>query len=102
MNANLMKKKNFHLFYKVLLNTNVVFSFKTYFSFSFCSDFNLKTTVVKQTKLESQNNCLPFVFSELEEIFFSKIIINNYCIAHHQNHVKNNNDQTFQLTAAFP
>ena len=98
MNANLMKKKNFHLFYKVLLNTNVVFSFKMYFSFSFCSDFNLKTTVVKQTKLESQNNCLPLVFSELEEIFF----YNNQLLLYHQNHVKNNNDQTFQLTAAFP
>ena len=29
----------------------VVFSFKIYFSFSFCSDFNLEATVVKTDKI---------------------------------------------------
>ena len=48
MNTNyLMKEKNFHLFYKVLLNTDFVSSFKIYSSFSFCSGFNLESTVVK-------------------------------------------------------
>ena len=59
MNTNyLMKKKNFHLFYKVLLNKRsfifkkgVAFSFKIYFSFYFCSDFNLKARVVKTDKI---------------------------------------------------
>ena len=52
MNTNyLMKKKNFHLFYKVLSSLNHdVLNFKIYFSFSFCSDFNLEATVVKTYK----------------------------------------------------
>ena len=49
----LMKKKNFHLFYKVIQNfkIRVVFSFRIYFSFSFCSDFNLEATVVKTDEI---------------------------------------------------
>ena len=30
---------------------NAVFSFKIYFSFSFCSDFNLEATVVKTDEI---------------------------------------------------
>ena len=67
---------------------HVVFSFKIYFSFSFCSDFNLEATVVKQTKFEAQNNCLSHF------LFFGQ-----QSIAYKKNHVKNNNDN-FQLTVA--
>ena len=38
--------------YIYVLN-QAVFNFKTYFSFSFCSDFNLETTVVKTEKIKS-------------------------------------------------
>ena len=47
---------------------NVVFSFKIYYSFSFCSDFNLEASLVKPDK-------------------FSKII-NNYHIAYQKYHVE--------------
>ena len=42
----LMKKKNIYFIKFNNLNC-VVFGFKIYFSFSFCSDFNLEATVVK-------------------------------------------------------
>ena len=58
-----MKNTNFHLFYKViqkfkdsgygLISLNrVVLSFKIYFSFSFCSDFDLEATVVKTDEIK--------------------------------------------------
>ena len=43
--------------------------------------------------------CLPH-FLLFRKNFFSKIIINNYRIVHQKNHIKNNSDLTFQLTAA--
>ena len=69
----------------------VVFSFKIYFHFSFCSDFDLEATVVNTDKIVY--NCLPRFLLIGKKNFFK--IINNYCIAHQQNHAKNNNDQAF-------
>ena len=45
------KRKLFVYFVKCYLILNDVFSFKIYFSFSFCSDFNLEATVVKTDKI---------------------------------------------------
>ena len=48
MNTNyLMKNKKFHLFYKVLLNTECCI----YFYFYFCSDFDLEAAVVKPDEI---------------------------------------------------
>ena len=69
----------------------VVFSFKIYFFFSFCSDSNLEATVVKTDKIRGLNNCLPSIFFNWEKKK-SKIIINNYHIVHQKNHRKDNND----------
>ena len=61
-----------------------IFSVKIYFSFSFCSDFNLEATAVKRDDfigLTCSNNCLLPVFSELN----TTLIINNYHIVHQKN-----------------
>ena len=72
-----------------------IFSFKIYFSFTFCSDFNLEATVVKTDEIMGLKQFFIPCFLLIGKKFFSKIIdINNYCIAHQKNHVKNN-DQTF-------
>ena len=68
---HLMKKKNFHVFYKVLLNT--VFSFKIDFFFSFSSDFNLEATVVKTGEIRRLKQLFTPYFLLIEEK--SKIII---------------------------
>ena len=68
-----MKKKNFHLFYEVLTNTNVVFSFKTYFSFTFSSDFNLEATVlVKTDEIRGLKQLFTPCFPLIGKFFFSK------------------------------
>ena len=73
---------------------NVVFSFKIYFSFTFCSDFNLEATVVKTDKIRGLKQLFTPCFLLIGKNFFSKII-NNYRIAHQKNHKKNNNNRTF-------
>ena len=65
-----------------------------YFSFSFCSDFNLEATVVKTDKIRGLKHLFTPFSLNWETIFFFKII-NNYGIAHQKNNVKNNNDRTF-------
>ena len=72
---------------------NLVFSFKIYFSFSFCSDFNLEATVLKTGKIRDLQQLFTPCFLFIGKIFFFQN--NNYCIAHQKNHIKNNNDQTF-------
>ena len=64
-----------------------------YFSFSFCSDFNLEATVVKTDKIRGLKQLFTSCFLLIGFFFFK--IINNYSIAHQKNHVKNNNDRTF-------
>ena len=72
MNTNyLMKKKNFHLFYSVSLNC-VVFSFKIYFSFSFCSDFNLEAIVIKKDKIRGLKQFLLLFSLNWKNIFLPK------------------------------
>ena len=66
-----------------------VFSFKIYFSFSFCSDFNLEATVVKTDEIRN----LKQLFTPCFLLIGKKLHYNNnYHIAHQKNHVKNNND----------
>ena len=52
---------------------HVVFSFKIYFFFSFCSDFNLKATVAKTAEITGLKQLFTPCFL-LIAIFFSKII----------------------------
>ena len=76
---------------------NVVFSFKIYFSFSFCSDFNLEATVVKTDKIRGLKQLFTPFFLLIGKKLFSKII-NNLIITPQnikKNHIKNNNEQTF-------
>ena len=74
----------------------VIFSFKIYFSFSFCSEFNLETTVVKADEIRGSKQLFTPCFPKIGKKCFSKrLIINNYCITHQKNHIKNNNDRTF-------
>ena len=77
-----------------MINLNrVVFSFMIYFSFSFCSDFNLDTIVVKTDEIRGLKQLsTPCFLLIWKNIFFQN---NNYRIAHQKNHVKNNNDGTF-------
>ena len=63
-----MKKNNFYLFYKVLW---FMISVKMYFSFSFCSDFNLEATIVKTYKIRGLKQWLTPYFLLIEK----KIII---------------------------
>ena len=67
------------------------------FSFSFCSDFNLEATVVKIDEIKGLKQLFTLYFLLIgKKTFFSKqLIINNYRIAHQKNHVKKNNDPTF-------
>ena len=73
MNTNyLMKKENFHYFIECsgLISLNhVVFSFKIYFSFSFCSDFNLEATVGKTDEIRDLKQ-LPPVSLNCKKHFF--------------------------------
>ena len=55
---------------------NVVFSFKIYFSFSFCSDFNLEATVVKTDKIRGLKQLFTPFFLLIAKKCFSKIIDN--------------------------
>ena len=86
----MMKKKKFHLFYQVLW---FILSVKIYFPFSFCSDFNLEATVAKIDEIRDLKHLFTPCFLLIGKK--SKIMINNYHIAHQKNHVKNNNDLTF-------
>ena len=88
-----MKKKNIYFIKFNNLNC-VVFGFKIYFSSSFCSDFNLEATVVKTDKIRGLKQLFTHCFLLIGKK--SKIIINNYCIAHEKKSRKNNNDQTFK------
>ena len=65
-----------------------------YFSFSFCSDFNLEATVVKTYKIRGLKQWLTPCFLLIENNFFF-LIINNYHIVHQKNHIENNSDGTF-------
>ena len=85
MNTNyLIKKKNVCLFYKELLNKRsfifkkgVAFSFKIYFSLYFCSDFNLKATVVKTDKIRGLKQLFtPSIHLTGKNCFLK--ILNNY------------------------
>ena len=53
----------------------VVFSFKIYFSFSFCSDFNLEATVVKTDEIRGLKQLFTSCFLLIGKAF-SKIINN--------------------------
>ena len=52
----------------------VVSSFKIYFSFSFCSDFNLEATVVKIDKIRGLKQSFAPYFIIIQKNFLSKII----------------------------
>ena len=85
------ERKIFIYFIKCYWILNVVFSFKIYFSFSCCFNFNLEATVVKTGKIRGLKQLFtPYFFPK-------QLIINNYCIAHQKNHIKNNNDRTFNI-----
>ena len=72
MNTNyLMKKKNFHLVYKMLHCI-----LKIDFSFSFCSDFNLQATVVKTDKIKGLKHLFTPCFLLIGKTIFFKIINN--------------------------
>ena len=59
----------------------------------FCSDFNLEAKVKKPDKIRGLKQLFTPCFLLIGKKIFPKIlIINNYCIAHEKNHVKNNND----------
>ena len=66
----------------------IVSSFKIYFSFSFCSDFNLEATVVKIDEVRGLKQLFAPFFILIQKKKFSKIIIT-------ASHKKNNNDQIF-------
>ena len=74
----LMKKKNIYFIKFNNLNC-VVFGFKIYFSFSFCSDFNLEATVVKTDKIRGLKQLFTHCFLLIGKKIQNN---NNYCIAH--------------------
>ena len=83
MNTNyLMKKKNFYLFYKVLLNTECCIYFQDLFFLSFCSDFNLEATVVKTDELSLKHLFTPLFSLNLKKEIPKLLIITNYRTAH--------------------
>ena len=53
-----------------------IFSFKIYFSFTFCSDFNLEATVVKTDEIRGLKQFFIPCFLLIVKKFFSKIIDN--------------------------
>ena len=58
------------------MNLNrVVFGFKIYFFFSFCSDFNLEATVVKTEEIRGLKQLFTPAFLLIGKKIFSKIII---------------------------
>ena len=74
----LMEKKNFHLFYKVFVETMLHLVSRFIFPF-FCSDSNLEVAVVKADKIRGLKQLFTrFLLSGKKN---SKII-NNYHIAH--------------------
>ena len=58
------------------------------FSFSFCSDFNLETKVVKTDEISGLKQLFTPCFLLIGKKKISKII-NNYHIANQKHHVKN-------------
>ena len=60
---------------RISLN-HVVFSFKIYFSFSFCSDFNLEATVVKTDEIRGLRQLFTPFSINWKKFFFPKIINN--------------------------
>ena len=57
-------------------------SVKIYFSFPFCSDFNLEATVVKTGEIRGLKQLLNPCFLLIGKKYFSKINNNNYRITH--------------------
>ena len=55
---------------------NLLSSFKIYFSFSFCSDFNLEATVVKTDEIRGLKQLFTPSFLLIGKKKFSKIINN--------------------------
>ena len=51
---------------------NVVFSFKMYFSFSFCSDFNLEAKVVKTDEISGLKQLFTPCFLLIGKKIFPK------------------------------
>ena len=62
------------------------------FPFFFCSGFNLEATEKTDKIRDLKRLFKPSFLLIGKKIFFSKIIINNYCIVHQKYHVKYNND----------
>ena len=68
---------------QVLISLNcVAFSFKIYFSFSFWSDFNLDSTVVKVDKIRGLKQLFTSYFLLIGKKKFSQKLIDNYRIVH--------------------
>ena len=86
------KRKIFIYFIKCYWILDAVFIFKIYFSFSFCSDFNLEAAVVKTDEIRGLKQLFTPCFLLIGKKFPK--IIDNYHTAHQKNQVKNNNDQT--------
>ena len=63
--------------------------------FSFCSDFNLKATVVKTDEIRGLKQLFTPCFLLTGKKNPKQLIINNHHITHQKNHVKNNNDRIF-------
>ena len=60
----------------------------------FYSDFNLEAVVLKTDEIRGLKKLFtPFFLLIGKKL--SKIVNNNYRIVHQKNHVKNNNDRTF-------
>ena len=78
----------------------VVFSFKIYFSFSFYSNFNLEAAVVKTDEIKGFKQLFTPCIFLIGKKNLSKIINNNYRIAHQKNDIKKQQWPNFQLTAA--
>ena len=59
---------------RIVSLNRVVFSFKIYFAFSFCSDFNLEATVVKTDKIRDLKQLFTLCFLLIgKKYFFQKI-----------------------------
>ena len=77
---------------RIVSLNRAVFSFRIYFSFPFCSGFNLEAAVVKADKMRGLKQLFtPFSLNWKKK---SKII-NNYLIVHQKKIRKNNNDRAF-------
>ena len=91
MNTNyLMKKKNFHLFYKyrmMCLVSRFIFPFLFVPILIWKQQYLVKTDEIRGLK-QLFTPCFLLIGKK-------KSKINNYRIAHQKNHLKNNNDRTF-------